>query len=137
MVIHGARGLGAVAKNKAGLVAIVICILLLVIGAGYAFTVLKLGFWGSFAAMTAGVALPEELTKAAAGLLVLYMVFDTKPLSEIQFRRAILAAFGIAGLGFGAGEALKYFGVYAHEDAGLFWYGVRAVWVLPFMELGH
>ena len=25
-------------------------------------------------------------------------------------------------------SALKYFGVYAHEDASAFWYGVRAVW---------
>jgi RsiW-degrading membrane proteinase PrsW (M82 family) len=56
------------------------------------------------------------------------MVFDTKSLSEVQFRRAVLAAFAIAGLGFGAGEALKYFGTYAKEDAGAFWYGVRAVW---------
>jgi len=128
-LVHvGARGLGAASKNKAGQVAIVVGILLLVVGAGYAFTVLKLGFWGGFAAMSAGVALPEELTKAAAGLLVLYMIFDTKSLSEIQFRRAVLAAFGIAGLGFGAGEALKYFGAYAHEDAGPFLYVVRAVW---------
>lgn len=130
--VQAARRLRAVANNKAGtvavVVAIVIFILLLVVGAGYAFTVLNLGFWGSFAAMSAGVALPEELTKAAVGLLVLYMVFDTKTLSEVQFRRAVLAAFGIAGLGFGAGEALKYFGAYAHEDVSLFWYGVRAVW---------
>src|SRR5579885_2184947 len=115
-------------KYKAVRVAIVVGILLLVVGAGYSFTLLKLGFWGSFAAMSAGVALPEELSKAAAGLLVLYMVFDTKSLSEVQFRRAVLAAFGIAGLGFGAGEALKYFGTYAQEDAGVFWYGMRAVW---------
>jgi hypothetical protein len=128
-LVHGAaRSLGAASKNKALLVAIAVGILLLVVGAGYAFTLLKLGFWGSFAAMSAGVALPEELTKAAAGLLVLYMLFDTKSLSEVQFRRTVLAAFGIAGLGFGAGEALKYFGAYAHEDAGVFWYGVRAVW---------
>ena len=128
LVYGAARGLGAASKNKAGPVVIVVGVLLLVVGAGYAFTLLKLGFWGSFAAMSAGVALPEELTKAAAGLLVLYMVFDTKSLSEIQFRRTVLAAFGIAGLGFGAGEALKYFGAYAHEDAGVFWYVVRAVW---------
>lgn len=128
-LVHGAaRGLGAASKNKAGQVAIVVGILLLVVGAGYAFTLLELGFWGSFAAMSAGVALPEELTKAAAGLLVLYMVFDTKSLSEVQFRRAVLAAFGIAGLGFGSGEALKYFGAYAHENADVYWYGVRAVW---------
>ena len=128
-LVHvAARGLGAASKNKAVQVAIVVGILLLVVGAGYAFTTLKLSFWGSFAAMSAGVALPEELAKAAAGLLVLYMVFDTKSLSQVQFRRAVLAAFAIAGLGFGAGEALKYFGAYAKDDAGSFWYGVRAVW---------
>lgn len=128
-LVHGAaRGLGAASKNKAVRVAIVVVLLLLVIGAGYAFTALKLGFWGSFAAMSAGVALPEELTKAFAGVLVLYLVYDTKSLSQIQFQRAVLAAFSIAGLGFGAGEALKYFGSYAKDDADAFWYGVRAVW---------
>jgi len=110
------------------IVVLVVVSLALIIGAGYACTLLQLGFWGSFAAMSAGVALPEELTKAAAGLLILYLLFDTKSLSQVQFRRAVLAAFGIAGLGFGAGEALKYFGTYAQQDADIFWYGVRAVW---------
>ena len=128
LVDFGVRGLGAASKNKAGQVAIVAGILLLLVGAGYAFTLLELGFWGGFAAMSLGVALPEELTKAGAGLLILYILFDTKSLDEIQFRRAVLAAFGIAGLGFGAGEALKYFGSYAEQDVGAFWYGVRAVW---------
>jgi len=124
-----ARGLGtAAAKNKYGQAVIVVSVLLLVIGAGYAFTVLNLGFWESFLAMSVGVGLTEELSKAAAGLLVLYMIFDTKSLSEFQFRRVVLAAFGIAGLGFGAGEALKYFGEYAHEGHGAFVYGLRAVY---------
>ena len=127
--VIAAKGLGAAAQNKYGLAVIVVSVLLLVIGAGYAFTMLNLGFWGSFLAMSMGVGLPEELCKAAAGLLVLYMIFDTKSLSEFQFRRAVLAAFGIAGLGFGAGEALKYFGMLAHyEGANAFDYGLRAVY---------
>lgn len=128
LVYLGARGLEKATKNRAGQVAIVAGAILLVVGAGYAFTLLELGFWGSFATMSAGIALPEELTKAAAGLLILYMMFETKSLSEVQFRRAVLAAFGIAGLGFGAGEALKYFGSYAQDGSGISWYIVRAVW---------
>lgn len=115
-------------NSKATAVVIVVCILLFVIGAGYAFTLLKLSFWGSFLAMSAGVGLPEELTKAATGLLLLYLLFDTRSLSQIQFRRTVLVAFGIAGLGFGAGESLKYFGVYASEQTPAFFYIVRAVW---------
>ena len=127
--VMAAKGFGtAAAKNKYGQAVIVVSVLLLVIGAGYAFTMLNLSFWESFLAMSMGVGLPEELSKAAAGLLVLYMIFDTKSLSEFQFRRAVLAAFGIAGLGFGAGEALKYFGEYAHEGANAFAYGLRAVY---------
>ncbi|MGQ9562145.1 MAG: PrsW family glutamic-type intramembrane protease [Thermogutta sp.] len=115
-------------NNKEMAVVIVVCILLFVIGAGYAFTLLKLTFWGSFLAMSAGVGLPEELTKAATGLVLLYLLFDTKSLSRIQFRRTVLVAFGIAGLGFGAGESLKYFGAYASEQASLVFYTGRATW---------
>lgn len=129
VAIRGLRGLsGNRAAQVAVAAAVVAAVLLLVVGAGYAFTTLQLGFWGGFAAMSAGVALPEELTKAAAGTLVLYLLFDTRSLSQVQFRRTVLAAFAIAGLGFGAGEALKYFGAYANEDAGAFWYGIRPVW---------
>lgn len=123
-----AKGLGGAAKSKPGLVAIVVVILLLIVGAGYAFATLNLGFLGSFAAMSAGVGLPEELTKAFAGLLILYTLFDTKTLSVAQFQRSVLVAFAISGLGFGAGEALKYFGAYSKGDAGAFIFGVRAVW---------
>jgi RsiW-degrading membrane proteinase PrsW (M82 family) len=113
---------------RASILTFVVGVLLLVVGCGYACTLLQLGFVGSFAAMSAGVGLPEELAKAAAGLLILYHVFDTKVLSEAQFKRAVLAAFATAGLGFGAGEALRYFGAYANEGAGFEWYLVRAVW---------
>ena len=115
-------------KTKIGGALFAIFCLAMIIGAGYAFTLLKLGFFGTFATMSAGVGLPEELAKAVLGLVVLYNLFDTRSLSRIQFRCAVLAAFAIAGLGFGAGEALKYFGSYAKEDAGWFIYGVRAVW---------
>jgi len=116
------------ARSPKARIVIVVAVILLVIGAGYAFTALELGFAGDFAAMSAGVALPEELTKAAAGLAILYLLFQTKEMSPTHFRRSVLAAFGIAGLGFGAGEALKYFGAYATQDAGIFIYVVRAVW---------
>jgi hypothetical protein len=78
--------------------------------------------------MSCGVGLPEELAKAAVGLLILYAFFDTQSLSPANFRRLVLAAFAVAGLGFGAGEAIKYFGVYAHNNLDLFHYLVRATW---------
>jgi len=109
-------------------IAIVIVVLICVIGAGYACSALDLGFWGHFVSMSCGIGLPEELTKAAAGLLVLYTFFDTRSVSPGSFRRFVLAAFGLAGLGFGAGEAIKYFGVYAHHDVGLFCYLIRGTW---------
>ncbi|HIC89893.1 MAG TPA: PrsW family intramembrane metalloprotease, partial [Anaerolineae bacterium] len=123
-----AQGARQAARNPRSRIVLVVGIILLAIGAGYAFTALELGFAGDFAAMSAGVALPEELTKAAAGLAILYLLFQTKDMSPTQFRRSVLAAFGIAGLGFGAAEALKYFGAYATQDAGVFIYAVRAVW---------
>jgi RsiW-degrading membrane proteinase PrsW (M82 family) len=121
-------GRHAIKNPRASIFAFVVGILLLVMGFGYACTLLQLGFFGSFAAMSAGVGLPEELAKAAAGLLILYQVFDTKSLSGVYFKRAALAAFATAGLGFGAGEALKYFGAYANEGAGFEWYLIRAIW---------
>jgi len=113
---------------KALIFLFIVAVILLVIGAGYAFTALQLGFAADFAAMSAGVALPEELAKAAAGIAILYLLFRTKDMSVSQFRRCVLAAFGIAGLGFGAGEALKYFGAYSCQGAGILTYAVRAVW---------
>jgi len=107
---------------------LLVCGLLLIIGAGYAFAALELSFEYSFGAMSTGVGLPEEIAKAGTGLVLLYILFDTKHLSIIQFRRTVLVAFGIAGLGFGAGEALKYFGNYADQNASPFIYCVRAVW---------
>lgn len=103
-------------------------ILLAVVGGGYAFTLFDLTFWPSFAAMSAGVGFPEELAKAAAGMLVLYAVFTPQNLPKIDFRRTVLVAFGTAGIGFGVFEALKYFGAYRAVDAGIFWYIMRATW---------
>ena len=130
------RGLGAgVRRNPrlTGILAVlaVIAVLLLVIGAGYAFTALDLPFLGHLAAFAAGVGLVEELSKAAAGLAILYMILcGGSGLSRQQFERRILAALGIAGLGFGAGEALFYFGACAAADSGMLIYAIRAVWCI-------
>lgn len=127
-----AKGVGIAlkeaSKNKTTLAIIVGVILLLAVGAGHAFLLFPLPFWWSFAAWSAGVGLPEEFCKACAGLLVLYLVFDTKAMSPIQFKRATLAAFAIAGLGFGAVEALKYFGMYTSGNCDLDGYAIRATW---------
>ncbi len=123
------RGISGIAtRTKVGRAITAVSIFLLVVGAGYAFTLLNLSFWPAFAAMSAGVGLPEELAKAAAGMLILYVIFDTQHVPKVEFRRFILVAFGVAGLGFGAVESLKYFGAYAAENADLFWYVVRATW---------
>jgi len=117
-----------VGENKYARMAITLLLILLVIGAGYAFTTLKLAFWNDFAAMSAGVGLPEELMKGLVGLLLLYQLFNTRNMPVAGFRRCVLVAFGIAGLGFGAGEAFKYFGAYRKEDTGLLIYAIRATW---------
>lgn len=128
-MVYGLNGgIQTANKSKVGQIFLLVCILLLIIGSGYAFTMLDLSFEYSFGAMSTGIGLPEEIAKAGTGLLLLYILFDTKRLSIIQFRRAVLVAFGIAGLGFGAGEALKYFGSYADQNASPFIYGLRAVW---------
>jgi hypothetical protein len=121
-------GLESARRNRAAQIVLVLALLLLVVGAGYAFTLLRLSFLGHLAAFSAGVALPEELTKALAGLMILYGVLDTKQMPIPEFRRWVFSAFAIAGLGFGAGEALGYFGAYARNDVTVIWYAVRATW---------
>lgn len=125
---HVARhGFNAVTKSRVGKYLSLITGVLLVVGAGYAYTLLELPFLESFMAMSAGVGFPEELTKIAAGLLVLYYIFDVKELTPKQFYPKVLVAFGLAGLGFGAVEALKYFGAYAEAGEGLVSHLLRAV----------
>lgn len=128
------RGLGAGIRRNRRLTGIlaglaVAAVLLLVVGAGYAFTALNLSFLGHLAAFSAGVGLVEEVSKAAAGFVILYGILSGgSGLTPEQFQRRVLAAFGMAGLGFGAGEALFYFGTYADTSSGPGIYAVRAVW---------
>lgn len=119
---------GKVISNKYGRIITFVGIIFLIVGGGYAFTTINLGFWGSFGAMSVGIGIPEEYTKGLAGLLILYLIFENDSLSEGQFKKTLLAAFGIAGLGFGALEALKYFGLYAKNNLEFDWYLLRATW---------
>lgn len=123
-------------SSKAGAVVALIALLFLVIGAGYAFTAIDLsGFW-HFLAYSAGVGLPEETAKGLAGMMIVLWVarswgrLDQK-ISGRKHCALFVGCFAIAGLGFGTGEALKYFGFYARQDSGLVWYVVRALWCIP------
>lgn len=138
VAIHGGarvvEGIGkSLPKNPravatAAVVAIVV-ILLLVVGAGYAFSAIDLSFFPHFIAFTVGVGLMEECTKAIAGLAICYWILAQAPDgTPLDHRKRIMAAFGLAGLGFGAGEALHYFGVYNDVGSGIGIYAVRAIW---------
>lgn len=113
-------------RSRPGKVALAFGTLLLVIGAGYVFTTLELPFWDELFATAAGVGLPEEFAKALTGLLILYWLFNTKSMPRTLFKRVVLTAFGLAGLGFGAGEALKYFGDYSEVSCDFSVYIIRA-----------
>ena len=133
----GARavvGLGkGLTKNPkaAGVAAFIaaIVILLFIVGAGYVFSALELSFFSHFIAFSLGVGLVEEFTKAVASVAIFYGVFRQLPVGDAQgHRKRVMAAFGLAGLGFGAGEALHYFGIYNDMGSGIESYALRAVW---------
>lgn len=131
---HAVQGIGkSLSRNPraAGVAAVVAVtlILLLVVGAGYAFSAIDLPFLPHFIAYTVGVGLLEECTKAVAGVVVCYWIVQQAPDDTPKgHHRRVMAAFGLAGLGFGAGEAFHYFGVYNELNAGMGWYAVRAIW---------
>lgn len=112
-------------------IGIILLILMLLIGGGYAFLDIDLGFWLNWGTMTLGIGFSEEIAKALIGIFISLYFFDLKKLHEFQFKKVILLCFGLAGLGFGAVEALKYFGSYSEEGAPVFAYFVRAVWCVP------
>jgi RsiW-degrading membrane proteinase PrsW (M82 family) len=136
-VNHDARAVAGIGKavpmnrkaaEAAALIAAIV-ILLFVIGAGYVFTALELSFSSHFVALSAGVGLVEEFTKAIAGVVIFYWVIRRLPNGDAQgHKKRVMAAFGLAGLGFGAGEALHYFGVYNDIGSGISCYAIRAVW---------
>lgn len=116
------------AAGAAAVVAVIV-ILLLVVGAGYAFTAIDLSFFPHFIAFTVGVGLMEECTKAIAGVIICYWVVRQAPDDTPKgHQRRVMAAFGLAGLGFGAGEALHYFGVYNDVGSGIGIYAMRSIW---------
>jgi hypothetical protein len=134
-ILHASESvIKTIEHNKtAGVVAIIIFVVLIVllsIGAGYAFTGMELPFLFHAIAYSTGVGLPEEFTKAVAGCVILYNVLPQNTDNPTTQPRVLLA-FGLAGLGFGAVEALKYFGIYAMTDQELAIYFVRALWCVP------
>jgi len=122
--------------QKLGAVATFLSVVLLVIGGGYAFTAIDLsGFW-HFLAYSAGVGLPEETAKALVGIMIVLWIARSmgwldRKIGGRNDCAFFVGCFAIAGLGFGAGEALKYFGFYSRHDSGLVWYVVRALWCIP------
>ena len=133
------------AGKKAAAIPVGVAFLLLtlfVIGAGYAFTEIKLSLFSQFLAMSAGVGLPEEVAKSSVGLLIVLWVAKSKGVydqkvqqcacpSFASSRLVILGCFTASGLGFGMGEALKYFSYYASHDLGFYAFLLRALWCVP------
>ncbi|QDU59568.1 hypothetical protein Pan216_03980 [Planctomycetes bacterium Pan216] len=129
-----AKNVATAAQRSRGLAVVLMIIstvfvLLLVVGAGYAFTALDMSFLGHFAAFSAGVGLVEEFSKAIAGLAILYLIVPKgSNLTQKEFEWRVLGSFGIAGLGFGFGEALHYFEIYSQWGCGIDMYALRAIW---------
>ena len=118
------------AAGVAAIIAIVV-VLLLAIGAGYAFTAIDLPFWGHSLAYIAGVGLPEELAKAIAGVVLCNIVCRARPANGQLIagdRKTLTICMLVAGLGFGAGESLKYFSEYSAGGLGLDAFVLRATW---------
>lgn len=111
-----------IAHSKGGLAIMVLTIL---IGGGYAFSFVEASLLTHIASCTVGIGFLEEGCKCVAALAVFAMFYKTKGV------RYSLSPFVIAGLGFGGGEALHYFGTYNMIESGFMVYIVRAWWCVP------
>jgi len=111
-----------IAHSKGG---IAIMVLTLLIGGGYAFSYVEASLLTHMASCTIGIGFLEEGCKCVAALAVFAMFYKNKGV------KYSLAPFVIAGLGFGGGEALHYFGTYNMAESGFMIYIIRAWWCVP------
>lgn len=117
--VHLARSLE---HSKGGLAILVLTIL---IGGGYAFSFADVSFPVHLVSCTIGIGILEESAKCLAALVVFAGFYLQRGV------RLSLTPFVIAGLGFGGGEALHYFGTYNMIESGLSTYIIRAWWCVP------
>jgi tetratricopeptide (TPR) repeat protein len=114
--------------GKSELFAIGMVVVLFVIGGGYAFSGMDVSLPTHVLAFTLSVGPVEEMSKAAAGVALCMFMFSYRPRLD---RGTILMAFGIAGLGFGIGEAFHYYAQYKQEGDDLSAYLIRCFWCVP------
>ena len=120
---RGAASLARGLEHSKGGVAILVVTIL--IGGGYAFSFADVSLPTHLVSCTIGIGVLEESAKCFAALLV-FADFYRK-----QGFRYSLTPFVIAGLGFGGGEALHYFGTYNLIESGFATYIIRAWWCVP------
>jgi len=108
--------------SKGGLAILVVTIL---VGGGYAFSFADVSFTTHLFSCTIGIGFLEESAKCLAALLVFAGFYR-----QHGFRYS-LTPFVVAGLGFGGGEALHYFGTYNMIESGFATYIIRAWWCVP------
>lgn len=115
---------GAVASRNR--VAIVVLVTTILVGGGYAFSMVEASLPTHIIAFIVGVGFLEEAAKALAAILIYNLFFKNK-----SYVKKPLSPFLIAGLGFGIGEGFHYFSTYNMYDLGLWIYLVRALWCVP------
>jgi len=96
-----------------------------VVGGGYAFSDVEAPLLAHIASCTAGIGVLEEAAKSAAALMVFALFYRSKG------GQPSLIPFVIAGLAFGAGEAIHYFAAYNLSGSSFIIYIGRAWWCVP------
>ena len=117
-----ARAIGAASSGRVGFIAMIVLGITFLIGGGYAVVYMESSIFMNFAGSIIGVGFLEEAMKLLAATIIFFCFYRKLGL------RYSLAPFAIAGLGFGAGEALHYFGAYAMYGSDLRMYILRALW---------
>ena len=107
---------------------IAVAVMLFLIGGGYAYSDFDVSLPVHIFTFIVSVGVVEEMSKAFAGVALCLFMFSL-PLR--LGRGAIISAFGIAGLGFGIGEAFHYYAIYQQGEAGLDAYLIRCLWCVP------
>jgi len=105
--------------------ALAILFLTLLIGGGYAFSMIDTSLFTHMISCTVGIGVLEEACKCGAALMVFSYYYRRRGV------KMSLSPFVIAGLGFGGGEALHYFSTFNQAGDGFLVYLMRAWWCVP------
>ena len=126
--LKGENVLGALCglcRSSNGWKVVVLLLLVLLVGAGYAFSAIEAPLLIHIPACIVGIGLLEEGCKCLAALILFSTLYAPKGLKRST------SPFVIAGLGFGGGEALHYFGAYNLFEYGFATYLGRVLWCIP------